>query len=361
MGFPLMLIALCVTSVAVAIQVCLLGSLILFAISYLRGIKQESWIGLTSYLLQISMFAVLASLTPPLESPTLAYQVLWMLSFLLVHVLGLLLIRHNRFPKLQRPTCCCDKRRNETLFAEYVRFDRIVLRFCLFFIALYLPFIYLLDPSPRVELLLSFVLAIVASAAIILESVHLSWLKKHLRSENWLPIMNQHQEVIGRIAQSELDQEVEGYLPIVRLLAISQGMIYLEQVKSCLSKKQEQYDTPFTDWLIEGDDPMQIAQRMIDARFCGIRRVKPRQLLPYHIEIGGRKLLVYLMVVTIDEPSQLYIDCRPIEGKWWSLDLLKDSLASGTSISSNIESEIPLVEQIVLLAHRLTQQSKHID
>ena len=354
MIFPVMLLGLCFCALWGAILGTFFASIILFIISYLRGGLQENSIGLAGSCLQILIFLLLTYLCPKMDAQILVYQVLWMLSFISIHGLGLLLLRHNRFPRLSRPSCCCDKRRNETLIAEYLHFDRIALSFCLFSILLYVSVIVFVGLSHYGEILLSFALA---GIAILLESIHISWLKHQLSKEHWVPIMNQHQEPIGRLALSEFNSEVDGYLPIVRLLAVSDGMIYLEKGSSCISSNIERYDTPFADWLEEGERPIDIAQRMIDARFCGVRRVAPRQLLPYLMEENNRRYLVYLFVVQIEDPTQLYIDCMPIEGKWWTLAHLKQATLS-LEMSPNIQSEIPFIEQTVLLAQKLKQQIK---
>ena len=359
MIFPVMLLGLCLCALWGAILGTLLASVILFIISYLRGGRQETSIGLVGSCLQILIFLLLTYLCPDMEAQILVYQSLWMLSFISIHGLGLLLLRHNRFPRLSRPSCCCDKRRNETLIAEYLHFDRLALSFCLFSIVLYVSVIVFVGLSHYGELLLSFALAGISGIAILLESIHISWLKHQLSKEHWVPIMNQHQEPIGRLALSEIDGGVDGYLPIVRLLSVSDGMIYLEKGSSCVSSNIERYDTPFADWLVEGERPIDIAQRMIDARFCGVRRVAPRPLLPYLMEENNRRYLVYLFVVQIEDPTQLYIDCRPIEGKWWTLAHLKQATLS-LEMSPNIQSEITFIEQTVLLAQRLKQQIKSI-
>ena len=214
MIFPVMLLGLCLCALWGAILGTLLASVILFIISYLRGGRQETSIGLVGSCLQILIFLLLTYLCPDMEAQILVYQALWMLSFISIHGLGLLLLRHNRFPRLSRPSCCCDKRRNETLIAEYLHFDRLALSFCLFSIVLYVSVIVFVGLSHYGELLLSFALAGISGIAILLESIHISWLKHQLSKEHWVPIMNQHQEPIGRLALSEIGGGVDGYLPI---------------------------------------------------------------------------------------------------------------------------------------------------
>ena len=97
---------------------------------------------------------------------------------------------------------------------------------------------------------------------------------------------------------------------------------------------------------------------MIDLRFCGIRRVKPRFLLHYHEQIKEQELSVYLFAVDIAEPNQLHIDCLPTRGKWWPIDLLTSELERG-GIARYLCTEYPYLEQTLLLAHRLRSSSTH--
>ena len=183
-------------------------------------------------------------------------------------------------------------------------------------------------------------------------------MQRRLEREEWIPVLSDDQRPIGRVSKTTLVSE-EGRLPVVRLLAISRDMIYLEDSESHSLPHTEGYDTPFLSWLTEGTRPEQVAQRMIDLRFCGIRRAKPRFLLHYHEQIKEQELSVYLFAVDIAEPNQLHIDCLPTRGKWWPIDLLTSELERG-GIARYLCTEYPYLEQTLLLAHRLRSSSTHI-
>ena len=190
-----------------------------------------------------------------------------------------------------------------------------------------------------------------------LESIHLIWVQRRLEREEWIPVLSDDQRPIGRVSKTTPVSE-EGRLPVVRLLAISRDMIYLEDSESHSLPNAAGYDTPFLSWLTEGSHPEQVAQRMIDLRFCGIRRVKPRFLLHYHEQIKEQELSVYLFAVDIAEPNQLHIDCLPTRGKWWPINLLTSELERG-GIARYLCTEYPYLEQTLLLAHRLRSSSTH--
>lgn len=284
-----------------------------------------------------------------------------------MHLVLFFLIRHNKFPRLSEPTCLCERWRNEALLAEYVRFDRFLLNFCLLAVMTCLLCSLLFSASWVLEIVLSHTLSFVAALIIGFELFHLAWLRKRLTQERWIPILDEANKPQGRIPRSEV-QPALGVLPCVRLLVLSRGMLYLERVPPfanfarCLDRGERSvsdlhprssvtgetynlspteamcYDTPFGDFLAEGESPEDLAQAMIDARFCGIRRAKPRRLMPYRIEVDMYRCLVHLMLVEIEDPAFLYIDCCPLEGKWWSLDEILALLLRGAS-SPFIESE----------------------
>lgn len=346
--FPLMLMLLSVLSVGVALAVlAALVCLILLRHLYRKRLHKMR-VSLLAFGLQLGSWGVLQILGRSHTEDKLLQQLLWIVSFLVVHLIGFVLIRQKRFPRLETPTCTCDKRRTETLIAEYRRFDKVLLRFCLIALVLCVPFLCLVRSAHLWAVLMSQILSISALALICVELYHLAWLRRHLKDEIWLPLLDEQNRVIGRIPRSDADG-AEGILARIRLVAISRNMIYLERISD---GDAQYYDSPFVDWLSEDDSPDIVAQRMIDARFCGIRRAKPRHLLPYRIQMNGRQYLIHLMIVEIEEPDQLYIDCRPVEGKWWCIDHLRPLLGQ-SDISPYLESEIPILEHTHFLAHRL--------
>lgn len=190
-----------------------------------------------------------------------------------------------------------------------------------------------------------------------IECIHLVWVQKRLDNEEWIPVLSDDQRPIGRVSKTTPEYE-GGRLPVVRLIALSRDMIYLEQSEAPSLPAASGYDTPFISWLTEGSRPDQIAQRLIDLRFCGIRRARPRFLLHYHEEINGQGLSVYLFAVDIAEPGQLLIDCLPTRGRWWPIDHLTPEIETG-DFTRYLRSEYPYLEQTLLLARRLRSSSSH--
>lgn len=349
-----MLILLSWLSTAWAVCAIVIIALGLVATYHREGRLGRSKLSLIGFALQSGVFALIAHFLPTCLVNALAKQALWIFIFLVLHALAAITIKRNKFPKLDGPSCSCDKRRNETLIAEYIRFDKQLVRLSLIVLTLYIPISYFTPGGSVWELVFSHLLALASLAVILIELYHLAWLRKHLKAESWIAILGEHHTPIGRVSRSDVEK-VAGIVPRVRLLAISQGMIYLERCPIVCCTDEWAYDTPFSDWLSEDESPESTAQRMIDARFCGIRRVRPKKLFPYRIEYNQQQQLIHLMVVEIEEPSQLYIDCRPVEGKWWSVEHLKPLLGEA-GFSDYLPSELDICEQTIFLAQRLREK-----
>lgn len=341
--------------------VCLGAVALLFMFVYWReGGLARIRVSLLMFALHSGLFYLGDNLVKHYIDNKLWHQTLWLLSFVVLQFFAFVLLRRAKFPQPERASCCCDQRRNEALMAEYRRFDKLLLRFSLLVISLYLPASNLMRPSPELELVMTHALALISFFLIALELYQLAWIRKQLEGESWIPILGADNQIVGRTPRSVMNdiQQLaigEGTLPQVRLLAVTpDGMLYLERQKPCgaLDAEQLVYDTPFADWLGEDDTAECVAQRMIDERFCGIRRVHPRALLPYRIRLGARNVLVSLMVVEIESPDLLHIDCRPIEGKWWSVEDV-NALANERDFSTYLLNELPILMQTIFFAQRL--------
>ncbi len=148
-------------------------------------------------------------------------------------------------------------------------------------------------------------------------------------------------------------QRAKHYPAKVRLIAYSKGMIYLEAQKDNPSK----IDTPFHSLQYLPKTAEETAQEMIDERFCGVKRAKPRLLINYcyQDEQEGLAYLVYLFVVEVESPDLLYIDCKPSEGKWWDIKHFETDY-SGQLLSPEMKEELACLKETVLLAQRLSKK-----
>lgn len=304
-----------------------------------------------------SLYTLILIVVAPLHCSALEAQLLSIGGYLTLR-LGHFLLggwREEGVWVSRRVESCCGERRRKALVLEYQRFRRIIF---VYFVFVELVGWGILLYGSEFEILLtllSWFIPLFMIPMYVLEGTHLKWMERRLNTERWLTVFDSSNRPIGRVAQTQFSQ-AQGRLAVVRLLAVSQGMVYIEQTPSICSLGLTSYDTPFVDWVCEDSTPDQIAQNLIDERFCGVRRARPRQLLQYHAEEAGIKLVIHLYSVQIPDPTLLLIDCQPIRGKWWSLDLLTAELGRD-AFSRHLSYDIPYLEQTSLLAEKLHQRA----
>lgn len=187
------------------------------------------------------------------------------------------------------------------------------------------------------------------------EVIRLEWVRRKMLQEEWLPITDKQGKAIGRVARSETKEMKNppvGLLPVVRLIAISDEMLYLYRYSECDLCQKECFDTPFFCWLTAGKNHADVAQALIDERFCGINRLRPHFLLRYVHNENGEDRLVYLYLAQMSEPNMILCDKDPKVGKWWPVSQIEEQL-SGFTFSPYLRSEMPYLRQTVLLAEQI--------
>lgn len=247
-------------------------------------------------------------------------------------------------------TDCPHKR---LVMLEYGRITGSILRISLFF--LFLMGLLLYFRGERIAHVLLYLPGVSLFLLYVYEVIRLEWVRREMRREEWIPITDTQGESIGRIARSEteaLADPAAGLLPVVRLIAISDGMIYLSHYCKCDLCTGDCYDTPFFSWLTTDKHHKELAQSLIDERFCGVNRLRPHFLLRYIHNENGKDRLVYLYLAHMSEPNMILCDKDPRVGKWWPVDQIEEQL-SGLTFGPYLRSEMPYLRQTVLLAEQL--------
>lgn len=284
------------------------------------------------------------------RSCTLEAQALLLMSYLLSSLLVALYRWWRDRQQAPEARLCV---RGRVLRAERLRFERILVVFALVAL-LFIAICFRYCPVELRQLLFwaGCFIAVFTWGVYTLETAHLIWVQRRLLREDFIPVLDDERQIIGRVATSS-PVTAAGRLPVVRLVATSHSMVYLERrPEEVKLPAMPGCDTPFVRWLTEGWTPEQLAQQMIDERFCGIRRAHPRFLLHYHEQIAGQAVSVFLFGVPIEEPDLLLIDCLPQQGRWWPVGHLAEQ-CEHCLFSPYLHAEYPYLEQTLLLAERL--------
>lgn len=180
------------------------------------------------------------------------------------------------------------------------------------------------------------------------EVIRLVMLKRRLRGEAWLPLLDDEGKPIGRIARSEVCQLQQGGLPLIRLYALCKGCLYLEE------GGDGRLETPFLTWQELGRGVSEQLQEMIFSQMDSHKMPQePNVILRYKsLWRGDAKLFVTLASYRIASPCDLKKKSR---ARWWSLEELK---SSRLSLSPFLESELPYLEESLRLVSQLEGKKK---
>ena len=302
-----------------------------------------------------SLFVLLLWATLALSFDDFYEHPLWLQSLLLFsYITSSLVAGIYRWGRDRWGTLSCGCLRSRILREERLRFERILIAFSLATLCAISACVHLC-PVEWGALLQYFAIfvALFTWGVYAFESLHLLWVNKRLDREQWIPVVGDQQQQLGRVPLTDARSD-QGRLPVVRLMATTGDMLYLEHSEREQLPIAAGYDTPFVSWLTEGCRPEALAQLLIDQRFCGVRRARPRFLLHYHETLEGQPLSVYLYAVDIAEPSQLLVDCQPQQGRWWPLEHITAQLEQ-LDFAPYLRAELPYLEQTILLAQRLRQ------
>lgn len=240
---------------------------------------------------------------------------------------------------------CCAK--CKTLHIYYMHYRKMLSIYALFIV---IALTALSHSAFQLEIakVLNYLTAIISLVICIIFTIHILYVKHYLQKENLVPILDKDFQVKRLVAESCIPSvKEEGIIPIVRLISFSKGMIYLE-----FNDEEQSYDSPFHSYQYAKSKPRAIAQQMILSRFCGFDKAEPRALINYMFGKDNSTLLIHLFVIELDSPEQLFIDCKPIEGKWWHIEELESLIPQGL-LSLELTEEYSYLKETILLAKKL--------
>lgn len=129
---------------------------------------------------------------------------------------------------------------------------------------------------------------------------YLGWMLPRLEREHWIPVVDSHEQVVGLTPLSAPESK-SGRLPVVRLMLIAKGMIFLEHISPDKAEGcRGVYDTPFASWLIDGNSPDEVAHSLLERRCFGMKDIQTRHLLHYNASQEDQPCVVYLFAAVLD-------------------------------------------------------------
>ncbi len=184
---------------------------------------------------------------------------------------------------------------------------------------------------------------------IIIESLRLRMLDSKLNKEEWLPIVNESGQVLGRLAKSVTIAMKNKYLhPVVRVALINKGKVYLTSRKPDRILNPGMLDYPFEKYLKYNQGIDDSVRDSIKAEI-GDDNIPLQFLLKYVFENEDTKRLVLLYASVIDD-DDAFNNLNLIEGKLWTINQIDDNIGEGV-FSECFELEFEYLKNTVLLKY----------
>lgn len=154
--------------------------------------------------------------------------------------------------------------------------------------------------------------------AYIYQIIRLNDLYSKLKREHWLPIIDDHGNLIGKVQKNiSFSQKNKNMHPVLRVLLIKDNNIYLQKRLNYFNDPFDlgTFDYPLEKYIEYGDD----AEITLDKMIKGIKCLesRPKFLFDYQFinEETNRKMYIY----TLEIKSDSQLDFNRFHGKFWSL------------------------------------------
>lgn len=191
---------------------------------------------------------------------------------------------------------------------------------------------------------------------IMLEVIRLLILRKKMVEEEWLPVVSERGEVMGRVAKSISKGLKNKFMhPVVRVALIYQGSLYLQERDADRLLNPGALDHPFEKYMEFNEDIDNTVRQSITNE-CSSSELPLRFLLKYTFENDITKRLIFLYVSQIEDEA-LFNSLKLKAGKLWTEAQITDNLNSNL-FSECFELEFEYLMNTVLLVHRLKNKSR---
>jgi hypothetical protein len=183
------------------------------------------------------------------------------------------------------------------------------------------------------------------------EFVHWNLLKKQIRTEEWLPIVDESGAVHGKVALSVSLHEDTYLHPIIRIVLIHKGMLFLKPK----TNESGLLDYPFERYL-RFQETLEDGVREAFITNGETADLPARFMFRYVYKETNRMVYLYACNITDEEAlNTLHLE----EGKWWTGKQIEDNLNTGL-FSSYFEKEYEFLSTTILMADRLMNDIEKI-
>ncbi|MEG1586916.1 MAG: hypothetical protein RR346_08570 [Bacteroidales bacterium] len=242
---------------------------------------------------------------------------------------------------------------------EYFFLLRLLKRFLIFYLVIVLVYLIFLKQmhSPEIHAFMYGQLRLLLILALFSFSYfRLYLLNRKFRNEDWLPIIDENAQVIGRIARSVSYQFKEKYLhPQVRILFFYKGMLYLKPRDALHIYNKGKYDTPLAkDLRFMQDFPSAVSELMKMAGFSSL--VHPRFFSRYLFEREHVRRMMFLYIMTVKDES-CFAHKIFHKGKLWTEQEIDNNIGKGV-FGEAFEEEFELLKTTVFPVMKMMSKNE---
>lgn len=190
---------------------------------------------------------------------------------------------------------------------------------------------------------------IIIIVIILFETTRLNLLRKKLHKEEWLPVVTETGQVMGRVAKSVTKDMKNKFMhPVVRVALMNKDSIYLKERDLTRLLNPGKLDYPFEIYM-QYNDEIDAAVRKLISKECGAEDIPLRFMLKYTFENEVTKRLIFLYVSEIDDEQ--FVNLNLQSGKLWTTAQIEDNLGADI-FSECFELEFEYLKNTLLLAQR---------
>lgn len=150
-------------------------------------------------------------------------------------------------------------------------------------------------------------------------------LNLRLKKEEWLPIVTENGDVIGKIAKSVSRKMKNKHLhPVIRVALVSGNKIYLQERASNMILDPGKLDYPFEKYVLFDHEIPQAVNNVINRVMGKQTCMPPQYILKYIFENENTKRLVILFYIRIENEDMITRN-EKMHGKFWTIKQIEDS------------------------------------
>jgi hypothetical protein len=187
--------------------------------------------------------------------------------------------------------------------------------------------------------ILIIVLTIIVALIVLYRALFRKYIIEQIRkNEIWLPIVDDFNNIIGKVAQSvSLEMPGKFQHPVIRLIIWNNGKIYLKPRDKNLLSEINLLDHPFIKRLHYGENVDETLDKIKSENFPDCNN--PKFILKYKYENPKGKWQILLYLIDVSDSS--YKNLSLNGGKYWINTQIKENINKGL-FSEIFEKELKL-------------------